>query len=285
MVAEETGVRGETYLTSAEEEHVGALRHFGEFVVRNRNEIIAGDFQYGGVEFFREKVFLSERPDFRQGVGISIGYLLVMLHDSEFPGEFFVDHWVDGRDAAFLFGRQVLHIHDFVPPPTHTNTLYWVAFRPRSERGSVVDDGVPVVRNEQFPSGGHRLAFRDDGETKVLRTALLFLLRVLDPYFDVVHEVVADDGTLAKIVVETLFEDTFRQIPIRTEADAGGVLVTETLTSVASDGKIETAGVGKRGLGVPQFGTQVLEKASYVSVSFFLSAHLKVDCVCDKIDR
>lgn len=144
---------------------------------------------------------------------------------------------------------------------------------------------MPVVRNEQFPSGGHRLAFRDDGETKVLRTALLFLLRVLDPYFDVVHEVVADDGTLAKIVVETLFEDTFRQIPIRTEADAGGVLVTETLTSVASDGKIETAGVGKRGLGVPQFGTQVLEKASYVSVSFFLSAHLKVDCVCDKIDR
>lgn len=30
--------------------------------------------------------------------------------------------------------------------------------------------------------------------------------------------------------------------------------------------------------------SSVLEKASYVSVSFF-SAHLKVDCVCDKIDR
>ena len=144
---------------------------------------------------------------------------------------------------------------------------------------------MAVVRNEEFPSGSNGLVLGDDGESEVLRTALLFLLCVLDPYFDIVHKVVSDYGSLPEVIVESLLKDAFGQIPVRSEADAGGVLVTVTLSGVAGDGKIETAGVDKRGLGGPQFRTLVFEKTSDVSMFYFLSVHLKVDCVCDKIDR
>jgi hypothetical protein len=82
-------------------------------------------------------------------------------------------------------------------------------------------------------------------------------MHVLNPYFDIVHEVVSDYGSLPEVIVESLLKDAFGQIPVRSEADAGGVLVTVTLSGVAGDGKIEAAGVGKRGLGGPQFRTLV----------------------------
>ena len=142
-----------------------------------------------------------------------------------------------------------------------------------------------VVRNEEFLSGSNGLVFGDNGESDVLRTALLFLLCVLNLYFNIVHEVIPDNSSLPKVIVESLLKDAFGQIPVRSEADAGGVLVTVTLAGVAGDGKIETSGVSERGLRSPQFRTLVFEKTSDVSVFFFLSVHLKVDCVCDKIDR
>lgn len=95
------------------------------------------------------------------------------------------------------------------------------------------------------------MVFGDNGESDVLRTALLFLLCVLNPYFKIVHEVIPDNSSLPKVIVESLLKDSFGQIPVRSEADARRVLVTETLTCVAGNGEIETAGIGERGLSGP----------------------------------
>lgn len=247
FAAEKARVRVETDLTPAKEQYVGALCYLGQLVVRNRDKVIANDLHDRRVEIFREKVFPGERTNLGQSVNVAAGDFFIVLHDTEFAGQLLVDNRIDGRDVAFLFRRQVFHLHHLVTDD------YLVTLRLEVEQGqgSVIDDGMPVVGYEQFPSGGDRLVLRDYGEALILRTALLFLFRVFHPYFYIVHEIVSDDGPLPEIVVEMLLEDVFRQIPVRSEADAGSVLVTVTLTGVAGDREIETAGVGKRGLSGP----------------------------------